>query len=920
MKQKRFSRAIHISAFTVACLLLFPWIASAAVVHVPGDYPTIQAGIDAAVAGDTVLIADGIYTGAGNKDLVYAGKAITVTSENGPDVCIIDCQDSGRGVFFNGGEGSDSVMEGMTIRNGYVTGGYLTNRGGGIRIGANATPVIRNCIIENNYAKGMGSGVYVGSNSAVFENCVFAGNQGEGLYHDGYYDTLILRDCIIEENTGGGVYGADLEMTGCLIRNNSGTGVFGSGIIDNCTFIGNTGATGGGLHFGGGSITNCSFVDNISTEEGGAIYCSTSSELIIGGAPGNGNVFSGNIAGAGADIFFYPYIPNTINAGYNNFQGNCYSDYYVSPQEYFNLQGSSSAQTPIFQDVYVAADGDDTNDGLSWDTPFQTLQRAAGAVVGTVENPVTIHVENGVYSPLLTGETFPVALMDFVSVEGQDPELTVLDAEQTAPLMIAAFDEYCSVSNLNMMNGSAGILSTLSNPIFWNCSISNCNGDGMDIRQGTFEMIQCAISDSGVFGISAYDAMLLLTDCTVDGSTNSGIYASSVSMTLSGCAILQNNINSEDGGGINMYQSTADLSGCIIAGNTALMDGGGISCTRDSELTLSNCILANNTAAADGGGLYCTFDSVITMDYCTLTGNTATQEGGGISLIFDCIFTATDCIFWGNTLYEIYEFQSPDITVAYSDVQGGYAGTGNIDADPLFVTGPKGDYCLSQVNAGQGMDSPCLDAGSGPAADACFNMTHGMVCMDTMTTRTDEITDDSTVDMGAHYFPDSFATPTPLPTTVPTATPTVPPTPTDTPTATPDITPTITATITATPTGSVPQLPGVDLIMSSTMFHAGERFELTAEVTNPGPDTYTDVPLVILLDAGGLFFWYPSWSTAFDYQPIDLIDPVTFYDILRFTWPDAGGSADGITLYGALLTENFNAILGDWDWVTFGWE
>ena len=118
MKFSHLILLLYIILFIVAVSL-----AQSATIHVPADQPTIQAGINIAIVGDTVLVADGIYTGAGNRDIDFGGKNIVLKSENGPDVTIIDCQgtesEPHRGFYFHSGEDSTAVVDGFTIRGGF---------------------------------------------------------------------------------------------------------------------------------------------------------------------------------------------------------------------------------------------------------------------------------------------------------------------------------------------------------------------------------------------------------------------------------------------------------------------------------------------------------------------------------------------------------------------------------------------------------------------------------------------------------------------------------------------------------------------------------------------------------------------------------------------------------------------------------
>ncbi len=138
-------------------------------------FDAIQEGIDATVDGDTVLVLDGTYTGDGNRDLDFDGRLITVRSENGPDMCTIDCQGSAedrhRGFHFHSGETADAVVEGFTVTNGFIDwSGGMWNQ--------NSSPTVINCTFNGNVGGGMCH--WEGGTTTVI-NCPFSGNHsGEG--------------------------------------------------------------------------------------------------------------------------------------------------------------------------------------------------------------------------------------------------------------------------------------------------------------------------------------------------------------------------------------------------------------------------------------------------------------------------------------------------------------------------------------------------------------------------------------------------------------------------------------------------------------------------------------------------------------------------------------------------------------------
>jgi hypothetical protein len=167
-------------------------------------------------------------------------------------------------------------------------------------------------------------------------------------------------------------------------------------------------------------------------------------------------------------------------------------------------------------------------------------------------------------------------------------------------------------------------------------------------------------------------------------------------------------------------------------------DGGGF---YGDDMTINNCLITGNSSFGHGAGIYGNGTNPA-ISNCTLSGNRPLggEIGGEGGVIFTSIIgTITNCILWDVEAYEEVEGFA---VVTCSDVRGGWPGPGNIDTDPCFVTGPLGDYYLSQVSAGQEVNSPCVDVGSDTAAN---------LGMDEFTTRTDQGSDEAIVDMGYHY-------------------------------------------------------------------------------------------------------------------------------------------------------------------------
>ena len=618
---------------------------SATVLNVPGDYATIQAGINASVEGDTVLVAQGNYVEnlILEKEIVLASYAIY--DELGTDwtsnfhianTKIMGGQPAnskkGSCIQVSYGNIQPTIM-GFTISNGVGTSMLINDcnatryeRSGGAIMAFQAYPVISHNMFLNNGASVFGE-----------DNASLAIQNGGGitLYNDDDVEFDEDRDNTSQTTTNS----RDIPDT-WNVQNNY--------------FENNNSANGENFYakgFSGTIDVSGSVFESIDCEQG------TVNEFVLHSVENEAEYLTNDISGACLDQ----------------------NVYFVDP-----------------------LNGDDQNSGLE-ESPFQSIRHALTMIKKGEDNTTIINLAAGEYSNESNGELFPIVLPDNVHLVGDERETTILDATLSqdqemegieAGVMIIPESENVRVANMTLSNGyseshgcsGGGALLVTSDDmgsLEFNMKTNNALLENL-ILENSHSKNGGGISFHNVVGPTVRNVIVRNNTATMQGG-GINVYSSSVNMSnveihdnLSFGTFYQGMDDFGHGGGLFLNETSGTFDEMHIHNNTASMHGGGVWSSFNSDWTMTNSHISdnyapgiggglafwdnnsgssavlhnvtveNNLAQGDGGAVF-GFNSNTTFEHCSLNDNVSNFRGGGAYFNGESMVSLQSCEIIGNS-------------------------------------------------------------------------------------------------------------------------------------------------------------------------------------------------------------------------------------------------------------------------------
>jgi predicted outer membrane repeat protein len=618
-----------------------------------------------------------------------------------------------------------AILDGFSI-----AGGNAENDGGGGMQLTFSSPQLTNCIFHDNQAGFDGGAISAGTGSNLsLAGISFISNtslrQGGGIYSE---SDLVIKNSIFKTNSGGSGGGiscsAGLKITNAIFFQNRADSY--GGAIDN--------------KYGGDiELINTTFSNNIVSVP---VYPHTQDIFIGTDAPikvvncillGEQEIGSSANAAITYSIEKYqgtgninadPLFVDAVNGNLHLQQGSLAinTGNNAANSESLDLDGNprivgvidmgayEQQQTcPSGNIQYVNASASGNNDGTSWANAFTKLQ---DALSGTCPAVTQIWVAKGTYYPDEGGGN--------------------TDNDRNASFVMK--------NNLAIYGGFAGTETQLSQRN-WKTNQTILSGDidqndaGNFINNGNNSYHVVQNMQNGVDNTAIIDGFVITGGNANGQSANQpplggGMWNNSTSPTVTNCTFLGN--SGITGGGMQNGGGSPSITNCVFQSNkgSAMYNSG-------ASPTVTGCSFYNNFGSSGGGGIFNSTGASPIVTNCTFSGNTGGNTGSAMFNVDGIAPQVTNCIFWGDAS-EINVSPFSQASFTYCIIQGGFAGIGNIDADPLFVNAATGDLHLQSC-------SPAIDAGD----DGANNLTTDL---DGNNRKVDAIAGGVKIDRGAYEF------------------------------------------------------------------------------------------------------------------------------------------------------------------------
>lgn len=334
--------------------------------------------------------------------------------------------------------------------------------------------------------------------------------------------------------------------------------------------------------------------------------------------------------------------------------------------------------TVLATDYYVAMDGRNSNNGLTAQTAWKTITYALSQIHGSANNPHTIYVALGTYSDSTTGETFPLNMKSWVSLQGAGAEVTILDAKMDSATRVITCNgaSNLTIDGFTITGGNIGynLPYNVGGGLFCSNGSNITISNNIIVENYSSNWHGCGGAGGGICCFPSCSSTIVynvIKDNMVggDGAWGGGIYCGGTTIIMHNT--ITGNYGGGFGGGIACYGSAKIINNIIIdneAGHGLFGSaGGGIYAVHYSGIIQGNTISNNSTALAPvpslpagGAGIFMAQASPTIIEN-VITDNTTptdTNLSGGIH----CVDASSPIInynnIYGNTNYGVYNGDS----------------------------------------------------------------------------------------------------------------------------------------------------------------------------------------------------------------------------------------------------------------------